>query len=52
LLLLLLLTVLPASCWLTVGHEGERQALEGLIPANEVVVDAVDGQPQELIFLQ
>lgn len=42
------------ACWdpLTVGHKGEGQALEGLIPADEVVVDGVDGQPQELVLLQ
>jgi hypothetical protein len=42
----------PASCWLTVRHKGQCQALEGLVPADEVVVDAVDGQAQELILLQ
>ncbi len=37
---------------LTVGHKGEGQALEGFIPADEVVVDGVDCQTQELILLQ
>lgn len=37
---------------LTVGHESEGQAVKRLISAAQIGVNSVDGQPQEVIFLQ
>lgn len=42
----------PPSLLLTVGHKSQRKALESLVPADEVIVNCIDGQPQELILLQ
>lgn len=41
--------LLPA---LTVANKGEGQALERLIPADQVIVNSIDRQTQELIFLR
>jgi hypothetical protein len=48
-----LLPPTPFPCGrLTVADERERKALEGLVAADEVGVDRVDGEPQEVVALR
>jgi len=36
----------------TIPNKTQSQALEGLIPGNQIIADRVDDQPQKLVFLQ